>query len=291
MAKKSKSKFVKNFIIVGSILAVLQIGFIYFFSPKTTATSPREAINGAVNKIADASPEKKEMARVQLALADYMGEHKGQMPKALDELVPKYFDKVPQDPTTGKAFFYKVDGNKFLLGEQGTTTKAPPGKDSSGKNSSSKGIAPSEGEEDLPLTDEERAAVLASLSDDSIQDHPPYDPSGKRDPFRPVDLSPKTDMDDSKTPLERVAIDQLTYSAYISSEDEPKAVIENQDGRGYTVAKGTKVGPNGGEVVDIFPDKIVIVESEVDFTGDKRSRTIELAIGVKAETTQTRHQN
>ena len=47
-----------------------------------------------------------------------------------------------------------------------------------------------------------------------------------------------------------------------------------------------KIGPNNGEVTDILPGKIVVVETQTDFTGQKQTRTFEIEIGGKHDATQ-----
>lgn len=133
-----------------------------------------------------------------------------------------------------------------------------------------------------PTTLEEQQALIDSLSDTSPQTTFVYDPSGKRDPFEPFDFAPKGE-DSSKTPLERYAIGQLKLTAVLEGFDQPKAIVENSEGRGFTVSKGTKIGPNNGEIVEIQKDKILILETEIDFTGQKKTKTVELRLRTKDE--------
>ena len=108
-----------------------------------------------------------------------------------------------------------------------------------------------------------------------------YDPTGKRDPFRPFDFSPPAATDESKTPLERYALGQLKLTAVLDGIAEPAAIVENAAGKGFTVKKGTKIGPNNGEVVEIRKDRLIIVETTTDFTGQTRSATVELVLRTK----------
>ena len=45
-------------------------------------------------------------------------------------------------------------------------------------------------------------------------------------------------------------------------------MVEDATGRGYTVRIGTKIGNNGGKIVSIEEDRINVVETTVDFTGE-----------------------
>ncbi len=275
MAPRLKPQLLKKLIIVGGVLAALQIGVIFFLSDGSTPPSQKDAIDQAVSKLNDLTPDRKQMVRVQLALADYMAKNKGTPPASLAELVPTYFESLPTDATTGKPFKYKVEGTRYVLGESTAMSGAPVGTNPKGATGSKGSAAATAG------SDAEKDALLAVLSDDSSKDSPAYDPTGKRDPFKAFDLSPKQDGNLARTPLEGIPIDKFKYSAYLQSESDPKAIIELEEGRGFTVSKGTKIGPNGGEVTDIIPEKIIIVETEVDFTGEKRSRTVELYIGMR----------
>lgn len=281
MPPRSNPNVVKKFVVVGGVLAALQIAAIYLLSDGTPPTN-KDAIEQAVSKLNDVTPERKQMVRIQIALADYTAKNKGRPPSSLAELVPSYFDAIPPDPATGKPFKYRVEAGKYFLGDAGS------GQPATVKASSSKGTTSAQGTSGV-ASDAEKDALLAALTDDPNSKTPAYDPSGKRDPFKPFDLAPKAGSG-NKTPLEGYPIDKLTYSAYLQSESDPKAIIEADEGRGFTVSKGMKVGPNSGEITDILPDKIIIVETEVDFTGEKRTRTVELYIGVRNDKTGGRLQ-
>ena len=281
MAKKSQTSILKKLLIVGVVLAALELIFILTLSGKKGDLTPQKAINDAVNNLKDVTPERKELARVQLALSAYMRENNGTPPDTLQRLVPKFFDRIPSNPSTGKPFPYRVEGNRYFIGEDtssgGATSLEAGAKGPQGGKSPSTGAA-----QETPgaISEEEKASLLASLSDDPSKQPAPYTSTGKRDPFRPVDLAPRDD-DSDKTPLEQIAIDKLVFSAFLESSDAPKAIVEDQNGRGFTVTKGTRIGPNKGEVTEITPDKIVVVESEVDFTGELRSRTVEIIKGLR----------
>jgi hypothetical protein len=56
---------------------------------------------------------------VELALHCYQAEN-SRLPAHLDELVPKYLSKVPQDPFTGQPLIYRAQGTNWLLYSVGT---------------------------------------------------------------------------------------------------------------------------------------------------------------------------
>lgn len=108
-----------------------------------------------------------------------------------------------------------------------------------------------------------------------------YNPTGKRDPFVKYDAISKNNSNNSdsgNTPLEKLDLKQLKLTAIMSVGDNPKAVVEDNNGKGFFVEKGTKIGLNNGIISDILTDKIIITETLVDFTGQKKIRTFEMTL-------------
>jgi type IV pilus assembly protein PilP len=163
-----------------------------------------------------------------------------------------------------------VEGNRYVLGTPRTTALA-----------ANQGTAGSPG---VPITQEQAdQLLLASITGGQGVDLSfVYDASGKRDPFQPFDLAPKGSADESRSPLERVSFSQMKVTAVLGGIEEPTAIVELENGRGYPVKKGTKIGTNGGEVVEIQPNKVVILETIVDFTGEKKTNTVELVLRSKS---------
>ena len=260
--------------IVGGALIAIQ-AVILFLQSGSEPVTIRQAIESAVDD-QNLPPRRREQVRIQLAVADFMAANQGSPPESLGELVPKYFDTVPIDPDTGDAFIYTVKDGKYYVGMSKEQIQA----------TSSKGKGKGKGKDkqadsDAPLSKDEQQALLASLNEEPEEEQI-YDPTGKRDPFRPFDLTPKSAIDDgTKTPLERYSIGQLRLTAVLDGFEEPKAIIENQAGKGFTAKKGTLIGPNGGEIVEILPGKILILETTVDFTGQKKTNTIEMTLRTK----------
>lgn len=271
-----KKNLTKKVLVVGGVLGAIQgAAIMYMSSMSTPDQTPQQSIETAVSKLTDLPAERREMMKVQLALADYMAKHQGTPPQTLAELMPTYFQTLPIDPSTNKPYRYTVDGKRYLLGEKTSASVKPNAITAPGLPEAKKTLTPKE-------LDSAREELFAVLTQDDSQKSPAYDPAGKKDPFKPFDIAPKGDLNGSKTALESMPLEKFTYSAYLES-DEPKAIIETSEGRGYTVKKGTKIGLNSGEITDIFPSKIVVVETIVDFTGEKQSRTFEIPIGVKAD--------
>lgn len=124
--------------------------------------------------------------------------------------------------------------------------------------------------------------IRKSDIDNQDEDKFNYDPSGKRDPFVKYDASSKNKQQvRGDTPLEQVDIKSLKLTAIMSVDNDPRAVIENSEGKGFFVQRGTKIGLNGGVISEILENKIIISETKIDFTGQETVTTIEMSLGDK----------
>ena len=253
-----KKRPFRKFIVIAAVLVVVELALILLYSSGDKGDSFVAAMNNQIADDGRIPPEKRTLVKLQLALNDFRVKH-GQWPQKLAELVPLYFDRVPIDPETGAAFKYTVEKNRYFLGDR----KTKP--------------AQQAGSKDLQSASEaERDALVASLDKKGEEEAFVYDPQGKRDPFRSHDFSPKDRGDHTGHPLEKYSYDELTLTAVLKGLDQPKAIIENPLGKGFSVTIGDPVGSSGGKVASIEEDKIIILETTVEFTGEKRTRTVEM---------------
>jgi type IV pilus assembly protein PilP len=106
-----------------------------------------------------------------------------------------------------------------------------------------------------------------------------YDPTGKRDPFRSfVKDKLREDVADIESPLEQFELGQLTISAVVWQADRRRALVLDPSGQGYVVKTGDRLGKNDGVVTEIGDSTLVVLESYVDFHGDKTEKEIEMRI-------------
>lgn len=100
--------------------------------------------------------------------------------------------------------------------------------------------------------------------------------TGLRDPFRPLALKARATSRprENLSPLEKYELGQLKLVAVIWDVKEPRAMVEDSVGLGYTVKVGTPIGPNEGKVKAINPGEIVIVEIFTDFFGARKTREV-----------------
>ncbi|AKU90321.1 pilus assembly protein PilP [Vulgatibacter incomptus] len=91
-----------------------------------------------------------------------------------------------------------------------------------------------------------------------------YSPIGKRDPFRSF-LEDQRPSDTSIVeancgPLCTWELDQLRVVAVVSGQASPVAMVEDPQGNGHLVRRGTAVGKRSGKVTDIRRDRLVVTE-------------------------------
>ena len=100
-----------------------------------------------------------------------------------------------------------------------------------------------------------------------------YDPAGRRDPFAPVlsQLAPGQ-VDPTLPPLQRVNLTDMNLIAIIWGAYGYTAMVQTPDGNGYTVRKGTRVGPNSGVVSAVTEKGIIVQERFTDVYGRKQER-------------------
>ena len=262
--------------VLAALLVVLLLGVVGYYQFGDTPLDARSAIDDGIRsakKTSNLSKEDEAMLRVQLAIVDFTGKH-GQPPMSLSQLVPTYFDQIPKNPQTKKPFKYARNGASYQIGPQLTRVASV----SKGSEVGSSGK--------LNKEQTARAQLLSELDEDvfinpnaMVLDDFVYDPTGKRDPFRPFDMSPKAVREGPLTPLERYGIGQLRLTAVLSSPDGGKtAIVEDAAGKGYTVKNGTKIGDQGGVVVNIEDDRLKILETKVDFTGTEVQNVVEMKI-------------
>jgi len=259
--KKSSFTPVQRIAVVGVCLIALE-GIFYAFYPTPKPPSAKDAITKAVEELGDTvDAQRKEQLRIQLAIQQYQLANKGAPPTSLDQLVPTYLASVPKDPSTNQAFEYRVENNRPIVGS------------SPKKSSEPKVLAGSERQKidifNMPEEDERARFV--------------YDPAGLRDPFRVFDFAPQVPKGEHVTPLERFPLNQLRLAAVLKGFDEPQAIVENQEKKGFPVKRGMKIGMNNGVVADILQDKLLILETTVDFTGQKKQTVIEMPLRQKAD--------
>jgi len=115
-----------------------------------------------------------------------------------------------------------------------------------------------------------------------------YDPKGKTDPFKPfvrLELPTpskkgpeKRKLSGNLTPLQRVALDKVRVTGIAGSSSKRVAMVEDGGGKGYIVYLGTLIGPDGGKVIQILPDRVVVEERHQESKGKEKSHRVALKL-------------
>ena len=100
-----------------------------------------------------------------------------------------------------------------------------------------------------------------------------YDPSGRRDPFAPVlQQLGLGSIDPTLPPLQRIGLTEMNLIAVLWGAYGYTAMVQTPDGNGYTVRRGTRIGPNNGVVSAVTEKGIVVQERFTDVYGNKQER-------------------
>jgi type IV pilus assembly protein PilP len=113
-----------------------------------------------------------------------------------------------------------------------------------------------------------------------------YNPEDRRDPFvalvkeKPAisDLTSVIDPNRPRGSLERFDLSTLKLVGIVWGELGYRGMIRAPDNKGYFVAVGTYMGVNGGQVVDVAPDRLVIEEKYKDTEGNIVGKTLDLPL-------------
>jgi type IV pilus assembly protein PilP len=138
----------------------------------------------------------------------------------------------------------------------------------------------------LPLTGDKLIADTKKIDKTTGADGVPfYDPTGKIDPFEPLFKEKSVTVAKKKrkrriprTPLERIDLSQLKLVGIIMASSGNRALVEEANGKGYVIKKGTFIGTSSGKVVKIKKEKVIVEEEFEDAFGkiEIRKREIKL---------------
>lgn len=113
-----------------------------------------------------------------------------------------------------------------------------------------------------------------------------YSPVGKRDPFRSPflrELETHTEEGEVITPLQRFDLDQLKLVGVVWGIPNPVAMVEDPEGNGYVIEKGTLIGKNWGKVARIIPEEVVVTEEYRDWEGKLIANEISMRLRAEGE--------
>ncbi|MGZ6275673.1 MAG: pilus assembly protein PilP [Syntrophales bacterium] len=142
----------------------------------------------------------------------------------------------------------------------------------------------------LPQSTETKAsdANVAETKAPDVKTAPTYkyNPVGKPDPFKPfIEQELGTKKIDRKplpiSPLQREGIEQFRLVGISGDDHRRIAIVQDVKGKAYTIFPGTYIGLNGGRVVEILPDRIIIEEKNK--AEDKQGKTKRLTMKLRKD--------
>jgi type IV pilus assembly protein PilP len=131
----------------------------------------------------------------------------------------------------------------------------------------------------------EPGAGQTTVASTSLNPRPAYNPKGKVNPFEPLFRERQVVASKSKrkkriprTPLEKIDLSQLKLVGIIIASNGNKALVEESNGKGYVIRKGTYIGTNAGKVIEIDSSKVTVAEEYEDVVGNVTLRNKELTL-------------
>ncbi len=100
-----------------------------------------------------------------------------------------------------------------------------------------------------------------------------YSPVGKRDPFYSyiADLESSIEAASQRKhePTEAFELDQYRLTGLVTGTAQPRAMVEDPEGKGHVIKIGSRLGKHGGVVTRINGDGLVVTEEITAPTGER----------------------
>lgn len=121
-----------------------------------------------------------------------------------------------------------------------------------------------------------RTVKKASSAATQQQDATPqfsYSPVGKRDPFysylAEVQATSEVQNERKREATETFELDQYRLTGLVTGTAQPRAMVEDPDGKGHVITINSRLGKRGGIVTRISNEGIIVTEEFRTPTGDK----------------------
>ena len=122
--------------------------------------------------------------------------------------------------------------------------------------------------------------------ENGTQDSYRYDAKGRRDPFESLVQEASgekivgsiKDPERPLEPLERFDLSALKLMGIVWGELGRRAIIRAPDGKGYFVAEGMYMGQNGGQIITINDDELILKEKYKTIKGNITDKTLAIPL-------------
>jgi type IV pilus assembly protein PilP len=115
----------------------------------------------------------------------------------------------------------------------------------------------------------ENPEAAADATAEDVEEVFTYNAIDRRDPFRSyfADLT-NSDADVGVlSELQKIELDKFRLVGVVTGTATPMAMVQDSQGKGYTIKIGTRIGKQLGQVKQIRRQEIIIQEEFRDFTG------------------------
>jgi len=188
-------------------------------------------------------------------------------------IAPAHSQEAPHNGDLPPEFMQEVEKSQVPPPPPPPSQNPPP--------PSAAGTAPT-ANEPMPVGDGATAGMNAGGGDMLNSDVYIYDPTGKRDPFKPYkNFRPTVDVNTQKViavlePLQKFEIEKLNIVGILWDVKTPRALLRDPDGAVHTVIRNTKIGRNEGVVAAIREGEIVVIETVyIDGNAKKETKILE----------------
>ncbi len=251
-------------------LPLLCIGCLLFFGPaageaRAESSSETSSSGGASQRVKIVQPEKQSPEKQQPEEKSRT-EEKEKAPAAAKK--PKK-ETAPQETAASK---------------KSVSKEAAPAKAQTGKQQ-----APAPEQRPASASSGETGTMSGEAGDLMGDAQQYYVSKGRPDPFAPFVSGEEREEEEGKGgnelrpdhvkgPLEKMRLSQLRLTAVMKTPGRNLALVEEASGKGYVVKKGTYIGDQGGKIVEILSDAIVVEEKYRDAFGNVAVRKKELKL-------------
>ena len=143
-------------------------------------------------------------------------------------------------------------------------------------------VAPNAAAPAVSAEQSKEKSILEEMKDGQLQEF--YNPSGKRDPFKPFEGGEIVYTAMSKAPLERFELNQLELTAIVWGIARPKVLFRAPDGYSYIAQVGTGIGRNRGRITKVTKSRVLIGEEFRDPSGQYVARESEFLMDSETKT-------
>ncbi|MFQ5508573.1 MAG: pilus assembly protein PilP [Leptospirillia bacterium] len=138
------------------------------------------------------------------------------------------------------------------------------------------------------LAESEAAAPASEMTEDllGLEEESPYvyGARGLRDPFLPpaqARLAPGKDKTSDMPPLQQHALSDYKVVGIVWGKAGHFAMVSTQEGKGYTIRVGSRIGTNEGRVRRITDNAVIVEEFLTDVFGERKR--IESVLALRPE--------